>query len=244
MSPSPAPSRVLLPLLRSAPARSFVAVALLVGAAALSGCGVLGQSGACVRGGSTLYFCQDDSLSQCQEFWCDGDWSTCSYFEDLSCDEIGFADSVSLDSFTPASTPAWTYGGGSGGGGGGDSGSGSGSLNGACAYYDPSLNRILCDTRFTATSCSGKFMGVGTTCSGLSCTSTTNPSSCTVPGAGGGSTPGGTCDNTWTCQYDGQATPMCSWACTQSGTQRTQTCQVLASMMTSGNAGECCTVCR
>lgn len=60
-------------------------------------------------------------------------------------------------------------------------------------------------------------------------------------GGGGGATD---CNNVWTCAYDGQATPLCMAACSYSGTQRMQTCQVLASYMTSGNAGECCTSCR
>jgi hypothetical protein len=55
---------------------------------------------------------------------------------------------------------------------------------------------------------------------------------------------GAQCDGAWTCAYDGQATPMCGAACNYSGSQRSQTCAVLASMVESGNAGQCCTVCR
>jgi hypothetical protein len=217
-------------------ARSAVAaLACVAGVALLGGCA---KGGACVTG-NNAYFCQEDSLQECQEFWCDGYWASCSYFESASCTDLGFAsESESLGAFSAPQTPDWTYGGGAGGGGGGSS-----SSTGACAYYDGSLNRVLCDTR-SSTACPGKFMGAGTTCTGMTCTSSTNPSSCTVPGAGGGGSSGGTCSNTWTCAYDGQATPMCSWACAQTGTERTQSCQVLASYMTSGNAGECCTVCR
>lgn len=67
-------------------------------------------------------------------------------------------------------------------------------------------------------------------------------------GSGGstsGSSTSGSCgESVWTCAYDGQATPMCQWACSHSGSERQQTCQVLAGMVESGNAGECCTVCR
>lgn len=55
---------------------------------------------------------------------------------------------------------------------------------------------------------------------------------------------GGDCSKAWTCTNDGQATPMCKAACNYSGSQRTQTCEVLASMLESGNAGECCAVCK
>jgi len=50
-------------------------------------------------------------------------------------------------------------------------------------------------------------------------------------------------ESVWTCEYDGQATPMCQWACTYSGSERSQTCEVLASMLESGDPSECCTVC-
>lgn len=223
--PFPARLAVLPQLARSAVA----ALACVAGVALLGGCAT---SGACVTG-ENIYFCQEDSLEQCQEFWCDDDWASCSFFASASCTDLGFpSESEYLTSFSTSETPDWTLGGGSPTSG-----------TGACAYYDGTLNRVLCDSR-SSSACSGKFMGSGTSCTGMSCTSSTNPSSCTVPGAGGGGDNGGTCSNTWTCAYDGQATPMCSWACTRTGTERTQSCQVLASYMTSGNAGECCTVCR
>lgn len=62
-------------------------------------------------------------------------------------------------------------------------------------------------------------------------------------GAGGGGGSGGTCEASWTCGYDGQATPMCQAACIRSGSEREQTCRVLACFMESGDSGECCSVC-
>ena len=59
-------------------------------------------------------------------------------------------------------------------------------------------------------------------------------------GGGGG---GGNCSGSWTCAYDGQATPLCQSACLRSGSEREQTCQVLACFMESGDSGECCSVC-
>ena len=77
------------------------------------------------------------------------------------------------------------------------------------------------------------------------CTTDLHASESACLSAWGGTTGGGgDCNNAWTCAYDGQASPLCMAACTYTGTQRTQTCQVLASYMTSGNAGECCTACR
>jgi len=52
------------------------------------------------------------------------------------------------------------------------------------------------------------------------------------------------CSTAWTCAYDGQATPMCEWACVHEGSERAETCSVLASMLESGDPGECCSVCR
>jgi uncharacterized membrane protein YgcG len=59
--------------------------------------------------------------------------------------------------------------------------------------------------------------------------------------SGGGSSGGGSaqqCESAWTCAYDGQATPTCQWACTHpaGSSERAQSCKVLASMLTSGNA--------
>lgn len=54
----------------------------------------------------------------------------------------------------------------------------------------------------------------------------------------------GTCSDVWTCAYDGQATPMCQWACAHTGSERAETCAVLASMLESGDPTACCTSCR
>ncbi|HUQ03799.1 MAG TPA: hypothetical protein VM261_14980 [Kofleriaceae bacterium] len=64
----------------------------------------------------------------------------------------------------------------------------------------------------------------------------------TDPRAGGGGG-GGNCASSWTCEYDGQATPMCQAACIRTGSEREQTCRVLACFMESGDSGECCSVC-
>ncbi len=63
-------------------------------------------------------------------------------------------------------------------------------------------------------------------------------------GSGGSGSTSCNASSAWTCSYDGQATPMCQYACSLSGSQRAQTCQSLAGMLTSGNAGSCCPVCR
>jgi hypothetical protein len=60
-----------------------------------------------------------------------------------------------------------------------------------------------------------------------------------VPQGGGG----GNCSGSWTCGYDGQATPLCQSACLRSGSERAQTCKVLACFVESGDAGDCCSVC-
>lgn len=59
-----------------------------------------------------------------------------------------------------------------------------------------------------------------------------------------GTTDTGTCSDVWVCGYDGQATPMCQWACAHTGSERADTCAVLASMLESGDPTECCTSCR
>ncbi|MCY1037190.1 hypothetical protein OV207_37545 [Corallococcus sp. BB11-1] len=186
MSPSPH--------LRPGIASALVLPLAVIGIALLSGCGVFDQ-GACVHG-SALYFCNDDTADECRDFWCE-DWDYCGYFEGDSCEDVGFPEgTVSLDAYSEPRTPEWSWGtpsGGSGPGGGGGNGSG-GNGSGACAYYDPNLNRVLCDQRSGASSCSGKWMGSGTTCSGLSCSSGTDPNSCTVPG---GSSGGGSCTPTY-----------------------------------------------
>ena len=46
---------------------------------------------------------------------------------------------------------------------------GGSSGSGGCAYFDDTLGRILCEQRSSASSCTGKFFGSGTTCVGLSC---------------------------------------------------------------------------
>ncbi|RKH02886.1 hypothetical protein D7X32_15675 [Corallococcus carmarthensis] len=146
--------------------------------------GCFAEQGACVHG-SNLYFCSEDTADDCRDFWCDG-WEYCAYFDGDSCADVGFSDeTVDLDSYSEPRTPDWSWGTPSGG-----SSSGSG---GACAYYDSSLNRVLCDQRAGASSCSGKWMGSGTNCSSLKCTSNTDPNSCTVSGGSSG----GTCTSTY-----------------------------------------------
>lgn len=70
-------------------------------------------------------------------------------------------------------------------------------------------------------------------------------------GSGGGDNGGGSsglsCETeAWTCANDGQATPTCQWACTfpDGSSERKKTCAVLESMLTDGNPGKCCAVCR
>jgi hypothetical protein len=101
-----------------------------------------------------------------------------------------------------------------------------------------------CSSEFDTESMSCLSCGSGYTSSQGVCTTelTASPSACAE--AYPSPVAGSSCSNAWTCNYDGQATPMCLAACNYTGSQRTQTCQVLASMVTSGNAGECCTVCR
>ncbi|NPC49255.1 hypothetical protein HPC50_19530 [Corallococcus exiguus] len=172
MTPSPRPLTGVV---------SAVLLSLAVGLV-LPGC--FPTQGACVHG-SSIYFCNEDTEDECRDFWCDG-WDYCGYFDGDSCEDVGFSDGeVSLNSFSEPRTPDWSWGTPSGGGGG--------SGNGACAYYDSNLNRVLCDQRTSASSCSGKWMGNGTNCSTLKCTSNTDPNSCTVSGGSSG----GTCTSTY-----------------------------------------------
>ena len=147
--------------------------------------------------------------------------------------------------FNSSSGDNWCSFSGSGCMGGGSSSSSS--STGACAYYSSNLGRVVCGTG-SSKSCSGKFLGSGTTCAGFKCTSKTNPNSCTTSASsssgGSSGSSGSSCSKAWTCAYDGQATPMCSWACTKTGSERSQTCAVLASMLDNGNAGQCCSVCK
>ncbi len=217
-------------------------LAALIALSPLANCDLF-ESGACVSAGSNDYFCQDDSLEKCQQFWCgaDDDWEFCAYYADRTCSDVGFGSSGYSESFSTSATPDWTRGSAP------SSTTSGGSKTGACAYFHTKLNRILCEQRAGASSCSGKFMGLGTTCHTFSCTSKTNPQSCTVQGASGsgsGGSGGGTnCDKAWTCPFDGQAAPMCSWACTQSGDNRTKTCAVLKGMISSADVAECCSLC-
>lgn len=165
---------------------SAVLLSLAVGLV-LPGC--FPTQGACVHG-SSIYFCNEDTEDECRDFWCDG-WDYCGYFDGDSCEDVGFSDGeVYLDSFSEPRTPEWSWGTPSGGGGGGGGG---GSRSGACAYYDSNLNRVLCEQRNSASSCSGKWMGGDTTCSGMKCTSNTDPYTCTVSGGSSG----GTCTATY-----------------------------------------------
>lgn len=229
----------------SAPARRFTLPALLATALlALAGCDMF-ESGACLHAGTGDFFCINDTLQKCQEFWCgpDDDWEYCAYYTDRTCGDIGFVGSGYSESFSSSETPDWTYGTAPSGT---SSGAGT-SKTGACAYFHAKLNRILCEQRASAAACPGKFMGLGTTCHTFSCTSQTNPQKCTVAGASGGGTGtggGGSCDKSWTCAYDGQAAPMCSWACTQTGDNRTKTCAVLAGMISAADMAECCPICK
>ncbi|NPC69431.1 hypothetical protein HPP05_06685 [Corallococcus exiguus] len=172
MTPSPRPLTGVV---------SAVLLSLAVGLV-MPGC--FPTQGACVHG-SSIYFCNEDTEDECRDFWCDG-WDYCGYFDGDSCEDVGFSDGeVLLNSFSEPRTPDWSWGTPSGGGGG--------SGNGACAYYDSNLNRVLCDQRTSASSCSGKWMGNGTNCSTLKCTSNTDPNSCTVSGGSSG----GTCTSTY-----------------------------------------------
>ncbi|WP_375744515.1 hypothetical protein NR800_06795 [Corallococcus interemptor] len=173
MNPSPRPLTGMV---------SAVLLSLAVGLV-LPGC--FPTQGACVHG-SSIYFCNEDTEGECRDFWCDG-WDYCGYFDGDSCEDVGFADGeVALNSFSEPRTPEWSWGTPSGGGGGGGG-------SGACAYYDGSLNRVLCEQRTSASSCSGKWMGSNTTCSGMKCTSNTDPNTCTVSGGSSG----GTCTPTY-----------------------------------------------
>lgn len=172
MTPSPRPRAGVV---------SAVLLSLAVGLV-LPGCFL--DQGACVHG-STLYFCSDDTEDECRDFWCES-WDYCGYFDGDSCEDIGFTDDmVSQTSFSEPRSPDWSWGTPSGGS--------SGSGKGACAYYDSSLNRVLCDERAGASSCSGKWLGSGTTCSDMRCTSNTDPNTCTVSGGSSG----GTCTATY-----------------------------------------------
>ncbi|HKP62078.1 MAG TPA: hypothetical protein VJV78_35345 [Polyangiales bacterium] len=110
MTPSSRFNFSLIPCLLSA-------VALL----AFTGC----DEGACVthnaNSNGKYYFCIDDSLSQCQDFWCDPEDTYCAQFSSYSCDEIGLGSSS--ESFSEPESPDWSMGtvdsSGSGGGGGG-----------------------------------------------------------------------------------------------------------------------------
>lgn len=227
-----------------------LAVSVLLGAALLGLCGCdMFESGACMHAGTGDYFCINDTLEKCQAFWCgpDDNWEYCAYYTDKTCADIGFVGSGYSESFSSSETPDWTYGTAPA-----SSSSGAGSSKtGACAYFHTKLNRILCEQRASASACPGKFMGLGTTCHTFSCTSQTNPQKCTVSGAssgggssGGNSGGGGSCDKSWTCAYDGQAAPMCNWACTQTGDNRTKTCAVLKGMISASDVAECCPICK
>ena len=123
------------------------------------------------------------------------------------------------------------------------SSSGGGSATGACAYISSSLNRLLCEY-YDAQSCAllprGRFFGAGTNCMNLDCPfcAANGPECCTMPGGTGGGGSTTDCSGAWTCPYDGQASPMCQWACVRTGSERAQTCQVLASMV--ANPADCC----
>ena len=90
-----------------------------------------------------------------------------------------------------------TGGGGTGGGGpggGGTGGAGGSTSTGACGFYDPNLNRLLCGQTSTS-GCSGNFFGVGTSCATYWCPwGATSPQQCSLTGGagGGGGTGGGT----------------------------------------------------
>jgi hypothetical protein len=71
----------------------------------------------------------------------------------------------------------------SGGGSSGTSADAGARETGACAFYYPSTNRLLCEQRTSASACSGKFFGLGTTCVGFACAPGNNPANCTIGGA-------------------------------------------------------------
>lgn len=203
-------------------------VVILVSAAGLQGCddggGTLGDDCSSSGDCESGYYCVQCSIR-----------SAC-YFDDLDGDEAYVCRQYGEG--TPMSS------------GGSNNGSSS-SATGVCAYFDSSLNRLLCNPRSSAGSCSGKFFSGSSSCSGFSCTSSTSPSSCTLPGHSDGGSPApnggsaGSCDasKVWTCSNDVQVVTMCQTACNYSGSQRTQTCSVLSQMMSPKSAGSCCTVC-
>ena len=149
-----------------------------------------------------------------------------------------------------APNSSWCGSGAGGGSGGGSTASGGGgatSSGGACAFYSDALGRAVCEPGSSASGCSGTFLGEGTMCAGFTCTSSSNPSTCSVPGGGGtggGAGSGGDCSGAWTCAYDGQASPMCQAACAYSGQQRTFTCQQVVNLVGASLASSCCSVCR
>lgn len=77
-----------------------------------------------------------------------------------------------------------------------------------------------------------------------------SPSSSSGGSSSGGSSSGGSSSSggancgtsVWTCAYDGQATPTCQYACTfpAGSNERKQSCDVLRSMLESGNTATCC----
>ncbi len=167
---------------------------------------------------------------------CSGDDDCADHLTCVGCSGGGVCHYDSDHSYVCASSGLGTP---TGSGGGGSSNS----SNGSCATYNHSVNWVQCDPYSCASKCKGKFMGVGSSCAGFTCTDRTLTSTCSVPGSSGsGGSAGGNCDNAWTCAYDSQASPMCQWACTLSGSERSQTCQVLESMLTSGNTAECCPI--
>ena len=130
------------------------------------------------------------------------------------------------------------------------SSSSSSSAKGACAIYTPTKNLVQCasTSKSSCTASLGKFLGAGTSCSTMKCTNKTNPNTCSASGStssSSGSSSSSCGSSVWTCPYDGQATPTCQWACTQTGANRTKTCAVLASYNDDTfNATSCCKVCK
>lgn len=216
-----------------------LALALALVGLLLPGCGLFG--GACVHGGGQFFNCNDDTQSECLEVWCPGD-SYCGYFAGSTCTSLGFPDESSQPSFVEP-RPADDGFGSPNGGGDGATGGGSGaSGQGACATYSDALGRSVCSPDVSASGCSGKYLGDGTTCSGFSCTSSGDPQSCSVPGGTGtgGGGGGSQCGTAWSCAYDGQASPMCQAACAYSGQQRSFTCTQLVTLVGASTASSCC----
>lgn len=221
------------------PMRMFALIFFL----GLCGCDEL-SAGACVYQSGDLFYCSEDPVEACKSNWCSGA-NYCAFFAGDTCPGIDFSES-SRSTFAEPRTPDDGFGMQLVSNTGGGNGGGGGSTSGTCATYSAALGRAVCEPNSTSASCSGHYLGDGTSCSAFTCSTPTDPSTCSAGGgnAGGGGGTTSDCNNAWTCATDGQATPMCQAACAYSGSQRTFTCGQLVTLVGSSTASSCCTVCR